>query len=87
MLVNECFREENTDCVDKGRTYTQVFQPVISHGEVDHEHPVNQMLDDHGVLLSASPKKAGIGQLVQSAGLAATALVPFPLVKEEVMSP
>ena len=86
MLVYEGLRKEHTACVDKGRPVTEIHQLVICLMEVDHEHPVYQVLDDHRVLLPTSTKEARIGELVQPAGLAATALVSLSLVQEQVMA-
>ena len=86
VLVYESLREEHTACIDKSRPVAKLHQLVVCLMEVNHEHPVYQVLDDHRVLLPTSTKEARIGELVQPAGLAATALVSLSLVEEQVMA-
>ena len=87
VLVDESFREEDTAGVDKGSFSTKLHKLGVSLVEKLHEDPVNQVLDHHCVLFPPAAKKTRVGQLVQHAGLAPTALVPLLLVQEQVVTP
>ena len=87
MLMNESLREENTTRVDKSRINPKLPQFGISLVKVDIEDGVNQLSDDHRVLLSSSTEEAGVGELIQAGRLAAGTSFPFLLVKEQIVPP
>ena len=85
MLMNESLWEENTTRVDKSRINPELPQFGISFVKVDIEDGVNQLPDDHRVLLSSSTEEAGVGELIQAGRLAAGTSFPFLLVKEQIV--
>ena len=55
--------------------------------KVFHEDRVDELLDDHGVLLAATAQDLGVGELVEAGRLAAAAPLPLLLVQKEIVSP
>ena len=55
--------------------------------KVFHEDRVDELLDDHGVLLPAAAQEPGVGELVEAGRLAAAAPLPLLLVQKEIVSP
>ena len=49
--------------------------------KVFHEDRVDELLDDHGVLLAATAQDLGVGELVEAECLADAAPLPLPPVK------
>ena len=54
--------------------------------KVFHEDRVDELLDDHGVLLPAAAQEPGVGELVEAGRLAAAAPLPLLVVQKEIVS-
>ena len=53
--------------------------------KVFHEDRVDELLDDHSVLLAATAQDLGVGELVEAGCLAGAALLPLLVVQKEIV--
>ena len=54
--------------------------------KVFHEDRVDELLDDHGVILPATAQDLGVGELVEAGCLAAAAPLLLLVVQKEIVS-
>ena len=53
--------------------------------KVFHEDRVDELLDDHGVILPATAQDLGVGELVEAGCLASASLFPLLVVQKEIV--